>query len=64
MFLVEREIDFPRSNERGSLISFFEQYAQDYLKATEFPVRFVVTKTSGNKYHCELGVYQVRLIPE
>lgn len=56
MFIVEREIDIPRSNKRRSFISFFEQYTQDYLKAAEFPVRFVVTKTSGNKYHCELGV--------
>lgn len=56
MFLVEREINIPRSKQRGSLITFFEQYAQDTLKAAEFPVRFVVTKTNGNKYHCELGV--------
>lgn len=56
MFLVEREIKIPQRKGDTSLLQYFDQSVQDYIGTNEIPVRFVITKSDNDKYHCELGV--------
>ncbi|MFH1934696.1 MAG: DUF3326 domain-containing protein [Pseudomonadota bacterium] len=56
MFLVEREIKIPQRKGETSLLQYFDQSVQDYIRTNEIPVRFVITKSDNDKYHCELGV--------
>ncbi len=56
MFLTEREIHIPAWNRNDSLLSYFEQAISKQLSANEIPVRFVVTESGVDGYHCELGV--------
>ena len=56
MLLIEREVEIPRPNEHSSLLGYLEQRVIDCLPANEIPIRFVVTESNQDKYHCELGV--------
>jgi hypothetical protein len=56
MFLVEREIDLTEPKVKNSLLIYFEESIKNYLPSNETPIRFVVTRSNDNKYHCELGV--------
>lgn len=56
MFLTEREIDIPAGDGNDSLLAYFEQAIREHLAVDEIPVRFAVTQSSANGYHCELGV--------
>lgn len=58
MLLIEREIDIPREVQ-GSLLSYFREEIQAHIGANEIPVRFAVTETNEESYHCELGVLVV-----
>ena len=64
MLLIEQEIDIPIWNgspigiedKSGSLLAYFEQAIRDHLGANGIPVRFAVTQSSPEGYHCELGI--------
>jgi len=56
MQLTEREICIPVCKRRGSLTGYFGQAIEEQLRADEIAVRFVVTKSDAEGYHCELGI--------
>ncbi len=56
MLLIEREINIPQYKKDSSLLEYFDQIVQRRLNDDEVPVRFVITESDDNKYHCELGV--------
>ncbi len=58
MILREKEINLPRTDTSQKLINYFTNGIKAYIKEDEFPVRFVVTRTSKESYHCEIGVLQ------
>ena len=55
MLLLEQEIDIPAVSSGESLIQYFERAVRDHLPAGQVPVRFAVTSSGDNGYHCELG---------
>ncbi len=55
MQLAEREIYIPACKRRGSLTGYFGQAIEEQLRADEIAVRFVVTKSDTEGYHCEVG---------
>ncbi len=56
MLLSEQEIDIPAYKGNTSLLGYFEQAIGDYLSSAGIPVRFAVTQSSPEGYHCELGI--------
>jgi len=56
MRLNGREIYIPAWSGKGSLLTYFDQSIRESLSADEIPVRFVVTRSGPDGYHCELGV--------
>jgi hypothetical protein len=56
MLLIEREIDIPAKQGNIGLLEYFEQAAKQYLPTNGVPVRFAVTQSDSDKYHCELGI--------
>ncbi len=56
MFLAEKNITIPVSNNEQSLISYFESFISNILSDDEIPVRFVVSSSDKYNYHCEIGV--------
>lgn len=56
MKLYEKEIFIPAPKNGKNLIEYFSKHVTDSLSSTEFPIRFAVTKTDNQGYHCELGV--------
>lgn len=59
MQLIEKEIHIKLLKEKGSLPAYFEKAISERLCPNEIPVRFVVTKSDTDGYHCELGVLAV-----
>ena len=56
MLLVEREIDIPAKKGNASLLGYFEEVVREYVPANGIPVRFAVTQSDPERYHCELGI--------
>ena len=56
MLLIEREIDIPLYNGKGSLLAYFEQKIREHIGVNEIPIRFAVTDSENGNCHCELGV--------
>lgn len=56
MNLHEKEILLPLVKDNKDLIGHFTNVLFNKLQSNEIPVRFAVTKTNTNGYHCELGV--------
>ena len=56
MFLAEREINVPAAKGSSSLLSYFEKAVAKQLSSDQIPVRFAVTQSNSDGYHCELGV--------
>jgi len=56
MLLTEREIDIPARQGKTSLLGYFKEAIRDYLSSDGIPVRFAVTQSDSNGYHCELGI--------
>lgn len=54
MLLIEKEFEVARGHE--SLLRYFCGAVAKALGPHEIPVRFAVTKTNNNKFHCELGI--------
>ncbi|MBU2585589.1 MAG: DUF3326 domain-containing protein [Bacteroidetes bacterium] len=58
MRLTEKEFKVPYSENSSNLIEHFANAVKVNIESTEFPTRFVVTKSDGQNYHCELGLIQ------
>ncbi|MBU1208414.1 MAG: DUF3326 domain-containing protein [Proteobacteria bacterium] len=56
MLLIEKEIHIPLPKENIPLLKHFEQAIKKHLSLGEIPVRFAVTKSEADGYHCELGI--------
>jgi len=56
MLLIEKEIHIPSAKEGVSLLKHFESAINAHLSIGEIPVRFAVTKSEADGYHCELGI--------
>lgn len=64
MLLTEREIDIAAKKgapigveDKGtSLLRYFEEAVREYVPANGVPVRFAVTQSDSERYHCELGI--------
>ena len=56
MLLIEREIDIPAKEGNAGLSGYFEEAVREYLPDDGIPVRFAVTRSNSNGYHCELGI--------
>ncbi|MHC4424002.1 MAG: DUF3326 domain-containing protein [Planctomycetota bacterium] len=56
MLLTEREIDIPAKRGNTSLLAYFGQTIGEYLPTNGVPIRFAVTQSDSDKYHCELGI--------
>jgi hypothetical protein len=55
MFLHEKEILVSQTKDHSGLLEHFTSNVSGKLSNNEIPVRFVVTKTDEQGYHCELG---------
>lgn len=55
MRLFEREMDITMGGEKG-LSPYVRALILDQLLPNEIPVRFVVTKSDNQSWHCEVGV--------
>ena len=54
MLLIEKEFQIPRTNE--PLIQYFGDWIDGVVGEGDIPVRFAVTATDLDTYHCELGI--------
>ncbi len=55
MILNEKEITIPRNYNQ--IFKYFSDKISEHLTKDEIPVRFVITKTDEDNFHCELGVF-------
>ena len=56
MFLSEQEFELPIFVDQRNLLSQLSQALTVRLPEDTFPVRFVITRSDRNLYHCEVGV--------
>ena len=56
MILIEREIDIPLYNGKGSPLAYFGKEIRNYVGEKEIPIRFAISDSEGEKCQCELGV--------
>ncbi|MBU1628217.1 DUF3326 domain-containing protein [bacterium] len=56
MLLTEREINLSSYKGDSSLLAYFERSLRNHFGHNEIPVRFVITQSDSDGYHCELGV--------
>jgi hypothetical protein len=56
MLLIEKEIHIPSIEHEVSLLEYFEHAIKAQLSLGEVSVRFAVTKSDADGYHCELGI--------
>ncbi len=55
-FLAEKEFDIPAAPGHLDLLSHIPQALKFRLADNAFPVRFVITRSDREHYHCEVGV--------
>ncbi|MCH7613896.1 MAG: DUF3326 domain-containing protein [Candidatus Marinimicrobia bacterium] len=60
MRLYEKEFELPIVPGHKNLINHFSKVINEFINKNEIPVRFVVTETKGDYYHCELGLLSGR----
>lgn len=56
MRLTERELELPVVDKHHGLLSYLAAELKKTLGPNETPIRFVISKTTGQTYHCEIGV--------
>ncbi len=56
MILNEKEIIIPRTRNNHDLLRHVSEKTIENLSPNETPVRFVITRTDQEGYHCELGI--------
>ena len=55
MNLYEKEITIPPVEKQSDLLQYFSEAVLEKMPESEIPIRFVVTRTDDQGYHCELG---------
>ncbi|MDA2933138.1 DUF3326 domain-containing protein [Acidobacteria bacterium AH-259-D05] len=56
MFLFEQEHEIAVPKDQRRLLTYLSRGVQERLAEDTHPVRFVVTNTEDNRYHCEVGL--------
>lgn len=56
MILYEKEMTIPPVKDHNELLGYVSEAVIDKLPASDIPIRFVITRTDDQGYHCELGV--------
>lgn len=56
MFLFEQEHEIAVPQDQRHLLTHLSQAVQGRLSEETHPVRFVITNTENNQYHCEVGL--------
>ncbi len=56
MLVSEKKIVIPLVENHNNLLQYLSNMVLKGLNPTEIPIRFAVTKTNMQGYHCELGV--------
>lgn len=56
MRLFEKEIKIPIANNGVQLIQYLSDQVLNVISDQDTPIRFVITKTDNENYHCELGL--------
>ncbi|TAL71316.1 MAG: DUF3326 domain-containing protein [Bacteroidetes bacterium] len=56
MRLFEKEIKIRTSNNGVQLIQYLSDQVLNVISGQDTPIRFVITKTDNEYYHCELGL--------
>ncbi len=56
MLLNEKEIIIPKVKNNEKLLDYVSVKIQKQMTTNEIPVRFVITCTDDENYHCELGI--------
>jgi hypothetical protein len=56
MLLIEKEMHIPAIKEEMPLLAYLEKSIKTRLSLGEVPVRFAITKSDADGYHCELGI--------
>ena len=56
MLLDEKEILIPKIKNHDGLLKYVSEEVMEKLQPNELPVRFVITCTDNEGYHCELGI--------
>lgn len=60
MLLYEKEIVIPRIKNHDELLEYISGKVLEELAPNEMPVRFVITRTDNEGYHCELGILSLQ----
>jgi hypothetical protein len=56
MQILEERFRIPTTSAHAGLLTYFSQFLDASLVAGVHPVRFVITETDTDHYHCEVGV--------
>ncbi len=56
MLLYEKSISIPKTADDVDLLAYLHEAVSKQVPSDEIPVRFVITRTDDNSYHCELGI--------
>jgi len=56
MIIIDKEFEIRTKDNKDNLIDYFRSEIFNKLHNGEFPIRFVVTKSSEDNYLCELGL--------
>ncbi|MBW8038366.1 MAG: DUF3326 domain-containing protein [Planctomycetes bacterium] len=56
MLLIEQEIDISVYMGNDSLLAYFDEVVGKHVDGKGIPIRFAVTQSDSEKYHCELGL--------
>ncbi len=56
MYLFEQEHEIAVPRDQRHLLTHLAEVVKDRLSQDNHPVRFVITNTEDNRYHCEVGL--------
>ena len=56
MRLFEKEIKIPIASSNIQLVQYLSDQVLNVISEQDTPIRFVITKTDNENYHCELGL--------
>jgi hypothetical protein len=56
MLLSEKELRIPIRRGNVNILEYISEKVSERLGRNEMPIRFVITRTDQENYHCELGI--------
>ena len=59
MHIYDKEIIIAPSPEKEGLIQYFSHSVKEHLKENEIPIRFIITHSTEDGYHCELTILDI-----